>query len=92
MSENNDQGSPELLCCKFNASNLGGSHNVARNANDEEVTKTLIENNLCRDPGIRASENYGKWFLPTHQLIAAGFIDKALGLAIPLYKSPVSCL
>ncbi len=84
MPENDDEGCSKLLCRKFNASNLGGCHNVTGNPYDKQVTESLVENNLRRDTCVRAAKDDCKWFLPPHQLIATRFIDKSLGFAIAL--------
>src|ERR1700681_473355 len=42
---------------EFDAADLGRSHDVAGDANDEQITQSLIEYNLRGHPGIRATEN-----------------------------------
>ncbi len=70
MSEDQHESYSELQRCKFDATSRTRSHDVSSNANDEQVTETLIENDLRRNPRVGASENDGKRLLARHNFVA----------------------
>jgi hypothetical protein len=43
---------------------------ISRNADDEEIAKALVEHNLGRHAGVRASENDGERLFPRRKLMA----------------------
>jgi hypothetical protein len=55
VAEDNDQPGAEACRGKLYAANLGGSNDVARNTNDEQVSQALIEHDLGRNARIRTS-------------------------------------
>jgi hypothetical protein len=56
MSEHNDHYGAEVFYGILKTADGGRVNTVSRNANDEEVAETLIEDYLRRDPAVRATE------------------------------------
>src|SRR5258708_26130829 len=82
---------------KLDAADLRGRDDVAGDANDEEVSEPLIEDDLRRDAGVGAAENNRERLLAARELGAPGVTHKSVGAAdvrgepeIPL-PQPVEC-
>ena len=69
MAQNHNQARTETRRCKLNASDLGRSHDVARDSDDEEIANALAEHDLRRNTRVGASENDGDRFLSIRQLV-----------------------
>ena len=72
MTQDHDQTRAELVGGKFDAADLRRRDDVARHANDEQITEALVEDQFDRDPGIRAGEHDRKRRLPADELGATG--------------------
>ncbi len=57
MTQNHYQPSAELRGSVFDAADLRWLGNIARHANDEQVTDTLVENKLYRYPRIGTAQD-----------------------------------
>ena len=77
VAEDNNERSAEAVGGKLDAANLRRRNDVARDANDEQVTQALIEHDLRRDSRIGASENDGEWLLAFRQSAAASVVRKS---------------
>ena len=63
---------------EFDAPNLRGSDDVAGNANHEQVSEPLIENDLDGNARVRASENDREWLLPCRELDTSRVTQKGV--------------
>jgi hypothetical protein len=46
VTQDHDELRAEMLCCKFNTTNLGWTNDIAGYADDKQITKALIKDNL----------------------------------------------
>lgn len=63
MAEDQDQSAAQMLDSVFNAAQGRSVHHFARGPDDKEIAKTLVEDHLRSDAGIRASDNDREWAL-----------------------------
>jgi hypothetical protein len=70
VSQHHDEPRAEAGRRKLDASHLRRGDDISRNADDEQVAKALVEHNLGRHAGVRASENDGERLLPRRKLMA----------------------
>jgi hypothetical protein len=63
VAHHNNEPGAEKRGRKFNTANLRGSDYIACHSDDEQVSKTLIEDQFRRDTGVRAAKYDGEWFL-----------------------------
>src|SRR5687767_13275899 len=63
VPQHDDQPGLEPRRSELDATHLRRSHNVTGDPDDEQVSQTLIEHDLCRYPRIRAAEDDGEWLL-----------------------------
>ena len=63
MSKDDNKPAAALFRGQLNAADLRWCYNVASNPNDEQVTDSLVKDNLGRHAGVRASEDDGERFL-----------------------------
>ena len=68
VSQNHHQPCAEPLCGELDAADLRGGDDVSGNADDKQVAKALIEDDLCRHPRVGTSENDGERLLTCRQL------------------------
>jgi hypothetical protein len=63
VTQHHDERCGEPFSSKFDAADLKGRDDISGNANDEEITQALVEDDLCRYSRVRASQNDGEWLL-----------------------------
>jgi hypothetical protein len=68
VTQHHDQRCAKALGGKFHAADLRGGDDISGNADDEEITQALVENDLCRYARVGASENDGERFLAFGEL------------------------
>jgi hypothetical protein len=71
MAEDHDQSGIESCRAELDAPDLRRRDDVARNPDDEQVSETLVEHDLGRNPRIGAAENDGERLLLIGQLGAS---------------------
>ena len=71
MPQNHHQPCAEPRRGELDAADLRRSDDVSGNADDKQVAKALIEDDLCRHPRVGTSENDGERLLTCRQLVAA---------------------
>jgi hypothetical protein len=71
MAYDHDQANAVAGGGKFDAADERRRHDIARNADDEQVAEALIEDDLSRDAGIGATEDDRKRLLGRRDLTAA---------------------
>src|ERR1700722_11329165 len=71
MSQYHHQACPELLGGEFHAPNEGRGNDVAGDANDEQVSQSLIKDDFNGYARIGTTENGGEWLLTRGQLETA---------------------
>jgi hypothetical protein len=74
MSQHHDESCAGAFRAELDARNLRRGNNVASNADDKQVTKALIEDDLRRYSRIGTPENNGKWLLACSQGLAPRLI------------------
>ena len=74
VAEHHDETRPEPLGGELHAAHLRRRHDVAGDADDEEIAEALIEDDLRRHPRVGAAEDDGERFLVLRQR-AAGAIQ-----------------
>jgi hypothetical protein len=72
MAQNQDQFGAQMLHRILDTTQHGIIDDVSRHPNNEQVSQTLIEQKLGRNPRISAAENHGKRMLSGFQLLPAG--------------------
>ena len=92
VSHHDDQSGAEALGGELDAADLGGGHDVAGYANDEQILEALVEDDLGRRPAVRAADHDGDRRLRGHVAAAVAHerVDAAhvLGVAcVPLAQS-----
>src|SRR3981189_2720119 len=70
MSQHHNQSGAELFRRELYAADLRRCDDVARHANDEQVSQTLIEDDFHRHSRIRTSENGRERLLTSGELDA----------------------
>ena len=63
MTQHHNERCAEPFCGKFHAADLRRRDDVSGNADDEEITQALVENDLCWYARVGAPENDGERFL-----------------------------
>jgi hypothetical protein len=63
MAKDQDQSAAQVLDSVFNASQSRSVHHFACGPDDKEIAKTLVEDDLRSDAGIRAADNDREWAL-----------------------------
>lgn len=71
MLQDHHQPRAESRRGKLDAADLRSSDDIASNADDKQVAKALVEDDLCWDPRVGSSENDGERLLTCCQLCAA---------------------
>jgi hypothetical protein len=85
VSQHKDQAATQVIDCVFNASQVFIVDDVSGDAADEQITETLIKNNLRRHPRIGATDDDGERMLRLCQFCApcrrlTGMLQIAAGI------------
>src|SRR5882672_1049366 len=80
MAQHHDESRAESRNREFDAADLRWRDDVAGDPDDEQVTESLPEDQLCGDARVRASEDHGEWLLPVNQLAAAALTETDSGV------------
>src|SRR5262245_36397747 len=72
MTQHDNKPRPESLSGELDASHLRGRDDVAGYADNKQVSQTLIEDDLRRNPGIGTTEDDGKRLLISFQFKSPG--------------------
>jgi hypothetical protein len=78
MPQDHDELRSVPLGCKFNTADVRWGDDIAGHADDEQIAEPLIEDDLCRNARIRASEYDGKWILTRHELGASSVARRCI--------------
>jgi hypothetical protein len=92
MAENYHQPGAELRGSEFDAADLRWGDDVSRDADDEQISQTLIEHDFCRHPGIGASQNDRERLLALRQFGASCLVEIRLRAAHVRGKPAVTFL
>ena len=94
VPQNHHQPRAEPCRGELHAADLRRCDDVSSHADDKEVAKTLIEDNLRRHPRVRASKNDGKRLLTCRQRVAAvsardrvGALNASHETAVPFHEA-----
>src|SRR3954462_590213 len=68
MAQYQNQFCVQVFQCILNAAQAVVIGDVARHADNKQVTQSLIKDKFGGEPRIRAAEDHGKWMLLTFQL------------------------
>ncbi len=90
MTQHHYQARPEASCRKFHTAYLGRRHDVSRHTDNKEIPKALVEYDLRRDPGIRATQNNCKGLLLIRQFATVHLSGAYLVAANVRDESPIS--
>ena len=77
MTKNDNQPRPELRGSKLDAADLRRGHDIARNANDEQVAEPLVEQEFDGDARIRARDDGRKRVLSANEFGAPRLAEGA---------------
>jgi hypothetical protein len=83
MSEHHDQPCTKLRGGKLHTADLRRRHDVSRYANDEQISESLVENQLGRNPGIGTTKNNCKRLLAPNEF-RTPWIDRESVAALPV--------
>ena len=75
VAEDDNKASVKPGSRELDAADLRGRDDVAGDADDEEVTEALVEDEFGWDPGIGASQDDGKWLLRRGEFDATGVTE-----------------
>ena len=92
MAKHHHQRCTEPFCSKLDTANLGGRYNIACYPYDEQITQTLIKDDFCWHPGIRAAKDDGKGCLSFKNTGSLCLPYQRLNTAHPGDKSLVAFL
>jgi hypothetical protein len=70
MTQHHDETRAEAFRGEFNAADLRWRHDVARHADHEKITQSLVEDDLDGHARVGATENHGEGFLAGDELHA----------------------
>jgi hypothetical protein len=76
VAEDHHEPGAELRGGELDAADQGGSDDVSRHPDDEQVAQALVEDDLDRYPGVGAAENGREGRLALRQFAAAGLAGK----------------
>ena len=71
VAQHHDESCAESICGELDATDLRRRHDVSSNTDDKQVSKALVEYDLCWHPRVRASKNDSERLLACRQLAAA---------------------
>src|SRR3954469_25351647 len=72
MPQYQNQFCVEVFHCIFDAAQPVVIGDVARYADNEQVTQSLIKDKFGSDPRVGATEDYGEWMLTSFQFLTTG--------------------
>ena len=78
MTQHDDEPRAELLRGELDAADLRRRDDVTGDANDKQVSQTLVEHDFGGNPGIGAPKHDGKRRLFVDQLFAPGWPQAAV--------------
>ena len=70
VAQDDDEARTKLARGELDATDLRRRHDVAGDANDEEVTESLVEDDFCRDARVGAAEDDREGLLAVRQVTA----------------------
>src|SRR5688572_13439670 len=92
MAEHHDEPRAEPLRRELDAADLRGRHDVAGDADDEEVTEALVEDDLRGHARVRAPQHDRERLLPVGHGAAACPAAEDVHAAVVGHEAPVALL
>ena len=92
VTQYHDKLGAEPLRGELHAADLRRGNDVSSNADDEQVTETLVENDFYGDAGVGTTEDDGKRFLSNSRLTAVLLIHEGVGAAAVQHEAFVTNL
>ena len=89
MPQNHHQPCAEPRRGELDAADLRRSDDVSGNADDKQVAKALVEDDLCWHPRVGTSENDGERLLTCRQFVAAHLARERVAAPNARYEATV---
>ena len=89
VAQHHDKTCSEPLRGKLDAADLRRSHDVAGNADDEQVAEALIKDDFYGYPGVGTAEYDGERFLANGRLAPMLLVHERIGVPLVRHESMV---
>src|SRR3990172_4064602 len=89
MPQYHHQPCPKPRSGELHAAHLRRRDDVSGHADDKQVAKALVEDDLCRHPRVGTTENDGKRLLTRRQFVAAGLTRERLAAPNVRYETTI---